>query len=357
MDNYHTCPTRVVHPVIVGFGHAGRNLHLSSINKIRKENQPFGISPGISIVENNADVQALSLPENSQCFNALPRIDFYDPEKFQPVVHICSPPSSHLRLIKEAIAKGYHKIIVEKPVTETVAESNELIRIKDESRAEILVVANWVHSALTANIEQVVRTGKYGKIRKIEIVQNKPRFCISKSRENEHLFHIEIPHQIALALYLAGEVDNIAEAYADHMQLDNSLIHQMGRGGITLHHKNGIISKLHSSLDHHSRERWIRISFDKGEELVGYYPVSRDDGHSQYQILSKNACSPKEILFDEPLTLCIARFYRHFTGCGNVDDARVIRGASVVFHRNIIELIENAQTLTGSCTALRLNAC
>jgi hypothetical protein len=164
-----------------------------------------------------------------------------------------------------------------------------------------------------------------------------------------------MPHQVALAQYVGGEPLSLLSSHVEDMVYDTGRITNMGAGNVVLSHNSGTVSLLCTKLNHHSRERSIKVTFESGHQFVGYFPVSRDDSYSQYQISSTLESSAKKIIFDEPLTRCIESFYLSFLGKETFMN-KLIAASSLKFHLNTIETIEQAKGLDNQSSYLKHQA-
>ena len=77
-------------------------------------------------------------------------------------VHICLPHYLHFEVIKKALAKG-KEVVVEKPVTMTKAEFDELLTLKNADKV-CVVLQNRLNASI-ASLKEMADSGKMGRIK------------------------------------------------------------------------------------------------------------------------------------------------------------------------------------------------
>lgn len=198
------------------------------------------------------------------------------------IIDLCVPNDVHYHCAKEAIDLGAKKIIIEKPIANSITDARKI----ETLNANIAITENYVYSKVT---EQLRKT--------IEKYQLKPKFVrteFSKDRRDDtakgrgflktgppHVFTVEIPHQIAIVNYLFGDpIDNFG-AWCEDMVMGNRRFYEHGEGAITLLHENGTISYNFSSLDGYKhlpiRHRSIMLHCEGGIRVSAHYPAGGDD--------------------------------------------------------------------------------
>lgn len=78
------------------------------------------------------------------------------------LVAIATPPHTHFLLAKQALLAGKH-VMVEKPLTKTVAEAKELIRIAKRKHLQIFCGHTYVYHAAVKKMQQLLRKKSLGK--------------------------------------------------------------------------------------------------------------------------------------------------------------------------------------------------
>jgi predicted dehydrogenase len=134
------------------------------------------------------------------------------PEKERPeIIDICTPPSTHADIVKEALEIGCH-CFLEKPMTVTVKDADEIIKISRERDLRIFVLHNYSYLPCIRKTRKLVSEGKVGKLVLVET-----RYLTSLQRERfyngDHWIHKLpggilnselLPHLLMLVLDFVG---------------------------------------------------------------------------------------------------------------------------------------------------------
>src|SRR5207253_2582028 len=123
---------------IIGFGSIAENGHLPA----------WEAFPGVEVVA----VADLSAERLESAGRLLPEAQLYESAS-DLIAHsdidtldICSPPSSHARLIVAACDRGIRDIVSEKPFVLSGTEYADVARARERSGSRIVSVNNWMHS-------------------------------------------------------------------------------------------------------------------------------------------------------------------------------------------------------------------
>lgn len=294
-------------PIIVGFGHCGRHLHYSALRQaadrhphLVKLEDCFAVDPAADWGGGTSVAHAGTLP---------PASDF----KGETVVHICTPPETHYEVLLSALGKGYRRFIVEKPLAVSAAQATAMLDIVDAYGASMRVVALWPHSWAVRALRRVIASRLHGPLQELTIVQNKPRFFLTRQRVGESVLFIEVPHQVALALSLAGEAVSLDSAHAWPMRFSDRLVPQMGGCVLRLAHESGVKTTINSALDHHARERWVSARFADGSVASAYLSVSRDDLYAQLKRYGPDGSLIEHVVDqDDAFAECLGAYYQQF---------------------------------------------
>lgn len=331
--------------IIMGYGFAGRSLHHRCLSKMLQLGWNNVLKPGVvaidkqSLLANITDVDVICQTELTPIPNE--QADYR-------VLHVCSPPQYHFDNIKTALECGYRQIIVEKPAVSTQEELRQLIALERFYEAKILVVANWVSSAAVTEVVRLLESQEYGNLKQITVVQNKSRFMRSRQRSGEHVFDIEMPHQVALALFLGGPAE-LEEARVEDMIMPDKAIPNLGIGDLTLSHVNGVKSELRSSLVHTARERYLEVVTELGYKIRAAFPSGGDDSYSRLLITSPLGHDiANKLLFDDPLTLCFINAYQYFIRSQQSPDTDKPLGMDLSFNEYKVEILEQAKRLAST---------
>ncbi|MGD9973274.1 MAG: Gfo/Idh/MocA family protein [Desulfatirhabdiaceae bacterium] len=115
-------------------------------------------------------------------------------------VGIVTPVSTHFMLAKEALSNGKH-VFVEKPMTATSAEAEELVSLAQKNRLIIMVDHTFVFTGAVRKIKQLIEEDILG-----------PLYYYDSTRVNLGLFQHDVnviwdlaPHDFSIMAYLIPE--------------------------------------------------------------------------------------------------------------------------------------------------------
>ena len=318
-------------PVIVGYGRAGSELHHRCLRAVA------GGPVDVVAVD---PVRPRRLPPDVRWRPSLAAaLSTVDPER--AVFHVATPVHTHLATVEALAAGGARRIVLEKPMAHTAADARRVAAVA-AGGVQIVPVAVWPASTVTEHVARAIADGGIGTPRALHMQQSKPRFQRSR-RGDAHrcAMEVELPHQLLLALHLAGPVAAVTRAAAWNMELpDGDRLPGMGGVAVTLAHTGGITSTLVSDLTSPIRIRRLRISGTAGR-IVAHYPISGEDDVGQLHLPGRPG---RTLVRDAPLTRFFDTAYRQFAGLpgGPTGDLRM--------HVRVVELLE---TVAARCLAGR----
>jgi predicted dehydrogenase len=116
------------------------------------------------------------------------------------VVAVVTPVSTHYELAREALENGKH-VFVEKPLTATSRQAEELVELADRKHLQIMVDHTFIFTGAVQRIKDMVDNGVLGKI-----------YYYDSTRVNLGLFQHDInviwdlaPHDFSIMNYLLEE--------------------------------------------------------------------------------------------------------------------------------------------------------
>ena len=86
---------------------------------------------------------------------------------------VSSSPNLHYEDAFAALALGKH-VLIEKPMTLTVAEAMELVKMADENGVQFLISCPWHHTAHAIEAQRLIHEGTLGRIRMISVLMTNP---------------------------------------------------------------------------------------------------------------------------------------------------------------------------------------
>ncbi len=168
-------------------------------------------------------------------------------------VVIATPVRTHYQLAKEALLHRKH-VLVEKPLTTSVAEAEELVALAEEQQRILMVGHTFEYNPAVNELRKLVRSGDLGKI-----------YCIEAERVNLGLFRSDInviwdlaPHDISILLFLLGKRPEQIKVQAHaHIQ---SRIHDVAH--LDLSYADGMAAHIHVSWLHPCKIRRVTVIGD-----------------------------------------------------------------------------------------------
>ena len=110
-------------------------------------------------------------------------------EQVKPdVVHITTPPASHVPLTLDALDAGSH-VFVEKPITTSYEEFRTLRAKAEEKRRHLVEDHNYVYNASVRKIVELVKSGEFGEVRHVDVF-----FCVGIFGEGSPFADPNLPH-------------------------------------------------------------------------------------------------------------------------------------------------------------------
>ncbi len=129
-------------------------------------------------------------------------------------LHICTPVQTHLDIAKQAIEAGV-PLLIEKPVTETVAELEELEAFAERHGVPVSPVHQHLYDPAMRKARNMIENGEIGRIRGVDLVSaghSRP----DDTKRGRWVFDLlggefeeGLPHPIYMGLAMGGFPSNI----------------------------------------------------------------------------------------------------------------------------------------------------
>ncbi|MFD8212274.1 Gfo/Idh/MocA family protein [Streptomyces sp. NPDC059697] len=299
-------------PVIVGYGRAGRDLHHHSLRTLAEKG---ALPTGQVLVVDPA--RRDGLPHDARWVPDLATAVAALPEPDRGVFHLTMPVDQRLQTLRELLAAGARRFIVEKPLARSAAQARQLLALADSAGAELIPMSVWPSSAVTKELVGLLRAGRVGRPRSLRIEQHKPRFRRGlDDAAHSSALQIEMPHQVLLALHLCGTPCRLSASDVWPLTLPDVRRPALGGARIDLVHGGpggeGVTSTLVSDLTSPVRMRRLRLTGTEGE-IVAHYPTGGDDPYGQLRVMGQES---RRVIPDAPLTRLIEDAYRSYLGDG-----------------------------------------
>lgn len=300
MTGPRTAPLR---SVIVGYGRAGRGLHHRALSALFGQDHPVLIvdpRPVLDPLPGGHWVGSLA--------DGMSYIQSSGVELAKVVFHVTTSPMMHLSCVEELVDRGARFIILEKPVASTLDEAYRIVELG--RRATILPVSVWLSSRVTHFVEEILRSGQIGELCSLYMEQSKPRFRRTMEADSHRsAFEVELPHQMLLALWLAGASEEVLSVHSWPMEMLGRTLPSMGGAAVEMLHESGVKSTLITDLTAPLRLRRLRAVGSLGE-IVADYPVSQDDDFGQVRV---SGSTQRVVIPDAPLSRFVEEAYQHFS--------------------------------------------
>jgi predicted dehydrogenase len=161
--------------------------------------------------------------------------DIMDDPSVDAVV-IATPVSTHYSLVRRALENGKH-VFVEKPMTRTVKEGEELVALAEKRGLVLMVDHTFIYTGAVRRMKEIIDVGELGELHYLDSV-----------RVNLGLFQHDIdvlwdlaPHDLSILTYLVHEPPQYVSAIgADHTGSGFSDVAYM-----TIHFANNFIAHFH----------------------------------------------------------------------------------------------------------------
>jgi predicted dehydrogenase len=334
----------VLRTFIVGLGRAGMELHWPVLRGLR-ERSPwlFGGDPPLALDAQDKRAAAANaglVPVSS--LSEARRLT--DPAN--TIVHVCTPPTARLDLLRRLSAAGFRQIVMEKPLAADAATLAEIDRVRQEAELNMVVVAHWLDSALTRRLIELTRTGELGPLRAISVTQLKPRLRRTLgSTGHPTAFDVELPHSVGVALRIAGDA-KVATAELTDMRVGRLVVPGMGSARLSIDHDTGPRTTIFSDLASPVRERRIELEFADGR-AIGHYPGGEDDHFAHLTVargVGLSAGVTADVFPDDALSTFFTRVYEEFADGLSFDEEFWLA-------TRVVELLDDAKAdavLTGA---------
>jgi predicted dehydrogenase len=169
-------------------------------------------------------------------------------------VVIVTPVRTHYRLAKEALLHGKH-VLVEKPLTASVAEAEELVALAKQQQRILMVGHTFEYNPAVNELRKLVQSGDLGRIYRIEA----ERVNLGLFRRDINVIWDLAPHDISILLYILGERPEQIRVHAHaHIQ---SHIHDVA--DLDLSFASGTAAHIHVSWLHPCKIRRVTVIGDQ----------------------------------------------------------------------------------------------
>jgi predicted dehydrogenase len=152
------------------------------------------------------------------------------------LIAICTPVSSHFQIAQAALQAGKH-VLIEKPMTATSAEAEELINLAGQKRLKIFVDHTFVYNGAVKKIKELISGPEIGDL-----------YYFDSVRVNLGLFQHDVnvlwdlaPHDISIMHYLLNQKpESVVATGAAHLNNDLEDV-----AYLTVYYPNNLLAHIH----------------------------------------------------------------------------------------------------------------
>lgn len=257
---------------IIGCGRAAENLHLPALQRIEN----------IEVVA-LADANRKQMESVAGKFNIKDCYEDYQEMLADPaidIVAVCVPVKYHFAIAMAVIASGKH-LLVEKPLTLTLAEADELILAAEASDKKIMVGFNLRHHRLIQEARKMLESGALGEIESIRsqwtsairYKQQLPEWRNSREQGGGALFEIAVHHFDLWRYLLKSDIAEVS-AHSKSIEYPDETV------TLTAKMENGVVASAmfsekasdHNELEICGSKGRLRISLFQFDGLE-FYPI------------------------------------------------------------------------------------
>ena len=122
--------------------------------------------------------------------------ELVDSDSIDAIV-IATPISTHFDLARACLARGKH-VLIEKPITKTVAQAEELIRLAAKKSKVLMVDHTFIYSGAVRKLREIIDSGDLGQIYYCDSV----RLNLGLFQSDVNVLWDLAPHDFSLLSYL-----------------------------------------------------------------------------------------------------------------------------------------------------------
>jgi predicted dehydrogenase len=149
---------------------------------------------------------------------------------------IATPVASHYGLAKAALARGKH-VLVEKPMTGSVAEAEELVELARRNGCVLMVDHTFVYTGAVRRMQAIIGAGELGELHYLDAV----RINLGLFRHDVDVLWDLAPHDLAILTHLVP-APPLAVSAVGAQHTGSGLVDV---AYMTLHYADDFIAHLH----------------------------------------------------------------------------------------------------------------
>ena len=152
------------------------------------------------------------------------------------IVVISTPVSTHHEIAKRALTAGKH-VFIEKPMTSSVAEAEELINIAEQKNLKLFVDHTFIYTGAVRKMKEIITSGRLGELYYFDSV----RINLGLFQHDVNVIWDLAPHDLSIMDYLLQQQPKTVSAIGScHVGNDLEDI-----AYLTLEFENNLIAHFH----------------------------------------------------------------------------------------------------------------
>jgi predicted dehydrogenase len=221
---------------------------------------------------------------------------------------VCTPAKTHHSVARACLSAGKH-VLVEKPITTTVADADDLIAVAESTGTTLMVGHTFIYNSGIRKIKQYLVEGEVSQVYYVYA----RRTNLGPIRHDVNALWDLAPHDVSIFNYLLDSTPEWVSAVGIKILRE---CHE-DVGFISLGYPNGVVGHIHVSWADPNKVREIvvvgsdkRIAFDDlnpresvrifDKGAVSVPAAARGDGAFDFMLRDGDIISP-QIDFSEPL--------------------------------------------------------
>ena len=154
------------------------------------------------------------------------------------LVAICTPVFTHYEIARDALKAGKH-VLIEKPMTSTVTQAEELLNLAEKKQRRLFVDHTFVFTGAVRKIKELLDSGQIGELYYFDSV----RINLGLFQHDVNVIWDLAPHDISIMHFLLNrQPESVVATGADH--LGNGL---EDVAYMTVYYPDNLIAHIHTN--------------------------------------------------------------------------------------------------------------
>ncbi len=154
------------------------------------------------------------------------------------LVAICTPVFTHYEIARAVLNAGKH-VLIEKPMTSTAAQAEELVNLAEKKRRKLFVDHTFIFTGAVRKIKELLQSGQIGELYYFDSV----RINLGLFQHDVNVIWDLAPHDISIMHFLLNrQPESVVATGADH--LGNGL---EDVAYMTVYYPDNLIAHIHTN--------------------------------------------------------------------------------------------------------------